>query len=195
MSTAVVFLDIEKAFDTTWHLGLLYKLSTLQFSISLIKLIGSFLSQRKFWVSFEGQISTPKDIQVGILQGSVLSPTLHSLYINDMPQTSGVYLCLFADYICACAKHRKECCVLRKLQRGLIAIETWCECWKIRINEDKNQAFYHSHRLRPSEACLTLNGRNHRRYLGVIFDKKVTWRMRIEMIEAKAFRTFTSIYS
>jgi hypothetical protein len=31
MSTAVVFLDIEKAFDTTWQPGLLYKLSKLQF--------------------------------------------------------------------------------------------------------------------------------------------------------------------
>jgi hypothetical protein len=44
MSMAAVFLDTEKAFDTTWHLGLLHKLSTLQFSISLIKLISSFLS-------------------------------------------------------------------------------------------------------------------------------------------------------
>jgi hypothetical protein len=25
MSTAAVFLDIKKAFDTTWHSGLLYK--------------------------------------------------------------------------------------------------------------------------------------------------------------------------
>jgi hypothetical protein len=31
MSTAAVFLDIEKAFDTTWHPGLLYKLSKLHF--------------------------------------------------------------------------------------------------------------------------------------------------------------------
>jgi hypothetical protein len=31
MPTAAVFLDIEKAFDTTWHLGLLYKLSKLEF--------------------------------------------------------------------------------------------------------------------------------------------------------------------
>jgi hypothetical protein len=29
MSTAAVFLDIEKAFGTTWHPGLLYKLSKL----------------------------------------------------------------------------------------------------------------------------------------------------------------------
>jgi hypothetical protein len=30
MSTAAVFFDIEKEFDT-WHLGLLYKLSELKF--------------------------------------------------------------------------------------------------------------------------------------------------------------------
>jgi hypothetical protein len=29
MSTAAVFFDIERAFDTTWHFGLLYKLSAL----------------------------------------------------------------------------------------------------------------------------------------------------------------------
>jgi hypothetical protein len=44
MSTAAVFLDIEKAFDTTWHTGLIYKLSKLEFSINLIKLVSSFLS-------------------------------------------------------------------------------------------------------------------------------------------------------
>jgi hypothetical protein len=30
---------------------------------------------------------------------------------------------------------------------------------------------------------------------GVIFDKRMTWRLHIEMIEAKAFRTFIRIYS
>jgi type II secretory pathway component PulC len=53
MSTADVVMDIEKAFDTTWHLDLLYKLSNLKISIILIKLVSSFLSQRKFSVSVE----------------------------------------------------------------------------------------------------------------------------------------------
>jgi hypothetical protein len=44
MSTAAVFLEIEKVFDTTWHLGLLYKLWDLNFSIMLINLTTSFLS-------------------------------------------------------------------------------------------------------------------------------------------------------
>jgi hypothetical protein len=87
MSTAAVFLDVEKAFDTTRQPGLLYKLSKLHFSISLIKLIGSFLSQRKFRVSVEGEMSTPRYMQAGVPQGSVLSPTLYicTLMISPKP--------------------------------------------------------------------------------------------------------------
>jgi hypothetical protein len=64
----------------------------------------------------------------------------------------------------------------------------------------KAQAIYFSHILRPPEAHLTLNGWNipfvnYVKYLGVIFDKSITWGLHIEMIEAKAFRTFVRIYS
>jgi hypothetical protein len=45
-STAAVFLDIEKVFDARWHLSYLYKLSKWKYSISLIKFISSFLSQK-----------------------------------------------------------------------------------------------------------------------------------------------------
>jgi hypothetical protein len=78
MSTATVFLDIKKAFDTTWHSRLLYKMSKFEFSTSLIQLIGSFLSDRKFRVSVEGEMSTPREMQVGVPQGSVLAPTLNN---------------------------------------------------------------------------------------------------------------------
>jgi hypothetical protein len=52
--------------------------------------------------------------------------------------------------------------------------------------------------VRPREAHPILNGRNipfvsHVKYLGVIFDKRITWRLHIEMTEA--FRTFIRIYS
>jgi hypothetical protein len=40
-------------------------------------------------------------------------------------------------------------------------------------------------------ACAT----NTSQYLGVIFDKKITRKYHIEMIEAKAFRTFISANS
>jgi hypothetical protein len=66
-------------------------------------------------------------------------------------------------------------------------METWCEHWNIKINEDKTQGIYFSRSRRPTVSHLTLNGRN------IPFVN--TWRCHIEMIEAKAFRTFIRIYS
>jgi hypothetical protein len=48
----------------------------------------------------EVQISTPRDIQAGAPQGSVLSPTLYNLCINDIALTSGVNLALCAGDTC-----------------------------------------------------------------------------------------------
>jgi hypothetical protein len=97
MSMAAVFLDIEKAFNNTWHSGLLSK---LEFSTSLMNHISSFLSQRKFNDSVEGEISTPREMRTGVPRVSLLSPTLYNMYINSAPQTSGVYLAPFADGTC-----------------------------------------------------------------------------------------------
>jgi hypothetical protein len=69
----------------------------------------------------------------------------------------------------------------------------------MKVNEDKSQAIYFPHRLRSPEAHLTMKGQSIplislRKYL-IIFDKRISWNLHIEMIEAKAFRTFIIIYS
>jgi hypothetical protein len=97
MFTVALFLDIKKAFDTAWHPGFSYKLSQFQFSASISRLISPFLSDRKFRVSVEAEMSTPQEIQAGILRCSILSPTLYNLYINDCLETPYVHLTLFAD--------------------------------------------------------------------------------------------------
>jgi hypothetical protein len=79
-------------------------------------------------------------------------------------------------------------------------METCCERWNIKINEENTQAMYFSHRRRPPEPHLKLNGRNIAfvnsiKYLGVISDKKITLRLNIEIIESKTFRTFIRVYS
>jgi hypothetical protein len=82
MPTVAVFLDIAEAFDTAWYSCVLYKLSKLELPTSLIKLICSFLSQQKFSVSVESEMST----RAVVPQGSVLPRTLHNMYINDAPK-------------------------------------------------------------------------------------------------------------
>jgi hypothetical protein len=75
----------------------------------------------------------------------------------------------------------------------------WCEPWNIKINEENTRGTYFSRNRRPPELHLTLNGitipfANSAKYLGVIFDSKVTWRLHIEIIEAKSLRTFIRVY-
>jgi hypothetical protein len=96
----------------------------------------------------------------------------------ETPQIHGVGLALFADDTCLYATDCKEGFVI-KLQRGLSSMETWCERWNLKINEDKTRGTYYSRSHRPPESHLSLNGRdialvNSAKYLGVIFDRKVT---------------------
>jgi hypothetical protein len=94
----------------------------LEISTSIIKLIDSFLTDRKFKVLVEGEFPALRKIAAVVLQGSVLAPILYSLYIKDAPAAPGTHLALFADdtRIYATEKHERH--VLYKLQRGLTAV-------------------------------------------------------------------------
>jgi hypothetical protein len=86
------------------------------------------------------------------------------------------------------------------IQHGLDSMAAWCKRWNIKINEDKTRAIYFTCRNRPPDSLLKLNGRNITfvdsvKYLGVLFDKRMTWKLHIQMIEANSFRTFIRIYS
>ena len=54
---AMVFLDISKAFDKVWHDGLLFKLDSIGIKGKLLKLIKSYLGNRKQRVVLNGSVS------------------------------------------------------------------------------------------------------------------------------------------
>jgi hypothetical protein len=87
-----------------------------------------------------------------------------------------------------------------KLQCSLSKMETYCEHWNIKINEENTQEMYCSHRHWLPESHLTVKGWNNPfvnniKYFSVIFDRKITWRLHIGMIKAKAFKTLITVYS
>jgi hypothetical protein len=79
MSMAALFLNIEKPFYIIRYPGFLHNLHKLIFLINLIKLISSILSNEKVIFSVEDEMSTPREIQAGVPQCSVLSPKLYSM--------------------------------------------------------------------------------------------------------------------
>ncbi len=93
--TLVATVDSPKSrFDVSTSLNedlkrisLLSKLPSYGFYPSLCTFISSFLSGRSISAAGDGYCSKPKSINSGVLQGSVLSPTLFLLFINDLSIT------------------------------------------------------------------------------------------------------------
>jgi hypothetical protein len=179
MSTAAVFLHIEKTFNTTWHSGLLHILLESEFLISLIKLICSFLTDRIFKFLVEGEFSMEREMAAGVPQGSIFAPILYNLCIKDNPKAPGTHLVLFMDNTCIYISEKHERSVLCKLKHGLTVAKSSCEHWNIK-SKGKTHAMYISRRLRVPKDVLQLNGMdipfvNNVTCLGVTFNRRITW--------------------
>ena len=76
-ATQAVALDISKASDSVWHPGLLHKLKFYGISGQIFGVISSFLSNRGLQVVMDGKSSQEYPVNTGVLQGSILGPTIH----------------------------------------------------------------------------------------------------------------------
>ncbi|KAL7643214.1 UNVERIFIED_CONTAM: hypothetical protein RMT77_006505 [Armadillidium vulgare] len=92
-----VALDISKAFDRVWHKALISKLPSFGIYPSLCDLLSNFLSGRSIAAVVDGHRSSFKSINSGVPQGSVLSPTLFLLFINDLLSVTSSPIHSYAD--------------------------------------------------------------------------------------------------
>lgn len=65
-STAMVLLDIEKAFDTVWHKGLVYKLDALGIPRYLVKTTAAYLRDRTFKIIVDSTHSQARPVEAGV---------------------------------------------------------------------------------------------------------------------------------
>ena len=91
-TTRAITLDLSKAFNRVWHAGLLHKRKSYGIPGQMFGLISYFLSSRWLWVVLDGKSWQEYPANTGVLQGSVLGPTLFLLYINGFPMMISVIL-------------------------------------------------------------------------------------------------------
>ena len=70
-------LDVEKAFDSVWHEGLIYKIMKAGTPMPYTRLVISFLCDRTIQVRIKNELSRRVKLEAGTPQGSALSPLLY----------------------------------------------------------------------------------------------------------------------
>ena len=79
-------VDFSKAFDTLNYSTLLKILVKYNFSSSAIRLLHSYLSNRKQYTQYCSMISSTSSVVSGVPQGSLLGPILFNLYVISINQ-------------------------------------------------------------------------------------------------------------
>ena len=200
--TILVCLDVEGAFDRVWHQALLYKMYIRNLPPVALAWMASFLDGRTFRVRIGNSLSKSFPISGGVPQGSPLSPILYVLFTADLVDEipANVTKGLFADDIALAKRHNDQREAIRLLNIALARVAAWFNRWRLKINATKSQALRISKKINPPPLPLQIAGQVIQwfdciKYLGVWFDRYLSWRAQINTAVRKANGRTSAIQS
>ena len=191
-----VFLDIEKAYDMIWTHLVKKILLQLNFKGHLPEFIVNFLKLRKIKVRVGDVLSKEFLLENGLPQGSVLSPILFLLIINTIFEgCEDILSSLFCDdgKIWATAPTLEEAEEI--IQGALNCISDWCDLNGPKLSLVKTTYTIFTRRKVYMEPTLSFKGTvlgrcRSVRYLGIIFDQKLTWKFHIKDLVQRCQKPF-----
>uniref|UniRef100_A0A8K9WZI4 Reverse transcriptase domain-containing protein n=1 Tax=Oncorhynchus mykiss TaxID=8022 RepID=A0A8K9WZI4_ONCMY len=159
---AAVFIDLAKAFDSVNHHIIIGRLSSLGFSDDCLAWFTNYFADRVPCVKSEGMLSGPLAVSMEVPQGSILGPTLFSVYINDVALAAGDSLIhLYADDTILYTSGPSLDTVLSNLQTSFNAIQHSFRGLQLLLNASKTKCMLFNHSLpapaRPT-SITTLDG-------------------------------------
>lgn len=135
----LISLDITGAYDSVWHDGFALKALQIGLPGHMVRWIHQFLSNRTICVRWADQTSANFKYLRGTPQGSVLSPTIYTIYKSDLlhsipKETTGI---IYADDIFLICSSPSRLDLQRKIDETIHSIEKWCREWKLKIEPSK----------------------------------------------------------
>lgn len=196
-----IMIDYSKAFDTVNIPILLTKLYQYGIRGSSHRLLSSYLSDRKQFVSIGDSSSSLIDVNIGVPQGSVLGPLLFLIYVNEIPFLSRNFRpTLFADdctlsFIGSNINELIEMCNLE-----LQTFKLWSDSNRLTLNLSKTKCLFVSNIDDLPENSILLSNDfieqiDNGKFLGVIIDDKMKFDCHIKYISSKISKSIGIMYS
>lgn len=188
-SVVAVFFDIEKAYDMMWREGLLIRMCKLGIKGRIYRWIKDFLQGRLIQVRIGKSYSRKYIVENGTPQGSIISPLLFSILINDVFREieNGMGFSLFADDGAIWKRGRNMKFIVKKLQEAIMKIEEWSYKWGFKFSVDKTKIMLFTKKRFGTEVKLKLYNQElervkHFKFLGLWFDEGITWDVHIQKV-------------
>ena len=199
--TIAVFLDFSKAFDTVNKNIMIQKLEHVGFRGVIANWFDSYLSDRRMYVDINGSHSRTRTINIGLPQGSVTSPWLFSLYINDMHRCSDKLSFLhFADdtTVYMSGSDLERLCV--DVSEELFKVNEWLKANRLSLNVDKSSFMLFTHsQARHDDIQIRLGDRTINqvksiKFLGIHIDNRLSFNDHIANLARKLSQTIGIMY-
>ena len=192
------FIDLRKAFDTVWRIGLFYKLLKHGIPNRIFQIIFSMYTNTSFKIKFSNGLSDSFHSECGVKQGDVLSPLLFNFYIDDLikkfnnnitdPVQVGdlsLNILLYADDIVLIAESKNG------LQNCLNILAEYCLTWKLQVNTQKSKILIFNSNGRSLLDEFSFNGKilqtvNQYCYLGIIMKNNGNFNVAIASLAENA---------
>ncbi|KAL0274344.1 UNVERIFIED_CONTAM: hypothetical protein PYX00_006795 [Menopon gallinae] len=184
-------LDVKNAFNCANWDTILDGLRRRDIPGYIVELISSYLSERII-LHGSGDVA----VTAGVPQGSVLGPILWNVlydYVLRLKLPAGVQAIAYADDLALCAVARTPEEMEVKVNGAIIKILRWMEVNGLALAAEKTEAVCLSGRKRIRPLVLRVGGvqvpiKEEVKYLGVTFDKKMTFVPHVAEQLAKAHK-------
>lgn len=190
-------IDVSKAFDKTNHHGLLLKLMDRRVPTPIVEILHYWLSNSSSCVKWNGCFSKFFDLKFGVRQGSVLSPSLFAIYLDDIhrpTRNSWFNAILYADDILLISTS------LSDLQKSFLHWQSNLTALDLAINVKKSCCLRIGPRFRNTCASIAssdgsvLPWVDKVKYLGIFITSAQSFRCCFDHAKRSFFRCTNAIF-